>query len=244
MTETKTPTHNLFNMDAVEFLETLENESIDLILCDPPYQSLEKWRKMGTTTRLKQSKSSSNRWFEIFPNERFDELFGEFWRVLKKNSHLYVFSDFETSKHLIQAGEDQAFKFWKPLIFDKMLIGMGYHYRATYEFILFFEKGKRKLNNLGVSDILRAKRIHRGFPAEKPPELSEVLISQSTEEGQVVCDPFCGSGTTGMAALKLGRRFLGNDLDEEMVLVSQISLREALSGDIDNIRKSLRKKLK
>lgn len=235
---------SISNLDAVEWLQTLESESVDLIITDLPYESLEKWRKVGTTTRLKQSKSSSNQWFEIFHNERFDELFKEFHRVLKKNSHLYLFSDDETSDHLKRAGNVVGFKFWKRLIWDKILMGMGYHYRAMYEFILFFEKGKRKLNNLGVPDILRVKRIPRGFPTEKPPELSEIMINQSTQEGDLVVDPFCGSGTTGMAALKLGRKFLGNDLNEEMVQVSKISLREIFSGNIDNIRKLLRKKLK
>ena len=43
--------------------------------------------------------------------------------------------------------ESVGFKFWKPLIWDKQKMGMGYHYRARYEFILFFEKGKRHLND-------------------------------------------------------------------------------------------------
>ena len=50
--------------------------------------------------------------------------------------------------------ERAGFKFWKPLVWDKRTIGMGYHYRARCEFILFFEKGKRRLNDLGVADVL------------------------------------------------------------------------------------------
>ena len=53
---------------------------------------------------------------------------------------------------------------------------MGYHYRARYECVLFFEKGKRRLNDLGIADILEAPRVHGGYPAEKPPEVSEILI--------------------------------------------------------------------
>ena len=47
--------------------------------------------------------------------------------------------------------ERAGFRFWKPLVWDKKTIGMGYHYRARYEFILFFEKGKRRLNDLGIA---------------------------------------------------------------------------------------------
>ena len=62
-----------------------------------------------------------------------------------------------------------------------MKIGMGYHYRARYELILFFEKGKRKLNNLGIPDIIQAPRIRGGYPAEKPEEVADILIRQSTQ---------------------------------------------------------------
>jgi DNA modification methylase len=91
-------------------------------------------------------------------------------------------------------------------------IGMGYHYRARYECILFFEKGKRKLNDLGISDIIQVPRIRNGYPTEKPSEVSEVLISQSTDPGALVLDPFMGAGSVGVAALTLGRRFAGNDI--------------------------------
>ena len=94
---------------------------------------------------------------------------------------------------------------------------MGYHYRARYECILFFEKGKRKLNDLGIADILEAPRINGGYPAEKPPEVSEVLIAQSTEPGELVIDPFMGSGSVGVAAVAHGRDFRGNDLCAEAV---------------------------
>src|SRR5690606_3268514 len=117
--------------------------------------------------------------------------------------------------------------FWKPLVWDKQRIGMGYHYRARYEFILFFEKGKRKLNNLGVPDIIAHPRIHKGYPTEKPVEVSEVLIRQSSEEGQLVLDPFMGSGSTGVAAVRNGRSFLGNDLSPEALSLSRTRLQEA-----------------
>ena len=80
--------------------------------------------------------------------------------------------------------ERAGFKFWKPLVWDKSTIGMGYHYRARYEFILFFEKGKRRLNDLGVADVIAVPRIHRGYPAEKPPAVAEVLIKQSSAAGR------------------------------------------------------------
>jgi site-specific DNA-methyltransferase (adenine-specific) len=208
------PVFDISNMDAVDWLKSQSSDSIDLVVTDPPYESLEKHRKIGTTTRLKKSKSSSNEWFDIFPNARFEELLNEIYRVLKKNSHFYLFCDQETAFHIKPIAESVGFKFWKPIIWDKVNIGMGYHYRARYEFILFFEKGKRKINDLSIPDILEVKRIHRGYPTEKPVALSEILINQSSTEGEIVCDPFMGTASVGRAAIRNGRNFIGCDLSE------------------------------
>ncbi|WP_421188020.1 DNA-methyltransferase [Aeromonas sanarellii] len=202
----------LFRDDAVNWLSTIADASVDLIITDPPYESLEKHRKIGTTTRLKISDGSSNQWFDIFPNERFEELFVDIYRVLKKNSHFYLFCDQETMFHVKPIAEKVGFKFWKPIVWNKMAIGMGYHYRAKYEFILFFEKGKRKLNDLGIPDVLECKRVHRGYPTEKPVALLETLISQSSGHGDLVVDPFFGSGSTLVAAENLGRKAMGCDI--------------------------------
>ncbi|QYJ93750.1 DNA-methyltransferase [Shewanella spartinae] len=204
----------LFQNDAVHWLSTLADASVDLIITDPPYESLEKHRKIGTTTRLKISSGSNNQWFDIFPNERFEQLFIEIYRVLKKNSHFYLFCDQETMFYVKPIAEKVGFKFWKPIVWNKLAIGMGYHYRAKYEFILFFEKGKRKLNDLGIPDVLECKRIHRGYPTEKPVELIETLIKQSSSEGQLVVDPFFGSGSTLIAANNLERKAIGCDISD------------------------------
>lgn len=221
------PTYSLHLADAVDWLRGLPASSVDLVITDPAYESLEKHRKIGTTTRLKHSKSSSNNWFTIFPNHRFPELFAEIYRVLKKNTHFYLFCDATTMFVAKPAAEEAGFHFWKPLIWDKVKIGMGYHYRARYECILFFEKGKRKLADLGQSDIITVSRVHNGYPAEKPVAVSEVLIKQSSRVGELVIDPFLGSGSVGIAAVTSGRCFAGSDICEEAVEIADGRLREA-----------------
>src|SRR5882672_2895149 len=180
----------LFERDAVEWLRDLPDESVDLVVTDPPYESLEKHRAIGTTTRLKHSKASSNDWFRIFPNARFPELFREVYRVLSRDRHFYLFSDAETMFVVKPIAEEAGFKFWKPLVWDKCRLGMGYHYRSRHEFILFFEKGKRRLTDLSIPDIIAHPRVHAGYPTEKPAAVSEVLIRQSTVAGEIVADPF------------------------------------------------------
>ena len=221
------PFFRISQMDSVEWLREMPSLSVDLVVTDPPYESLEKHRAIGTTTRLKRSKASSNDWFTVFPNRRFRELFEEIYRVLKNNTHFYLFCDQETMFIVKPIAEEVGFKFWKPLVWDKQKIGMGYHYRARYEFILFFEKGKRKLNDLSLPDIIQAPRVHSGYPAEKPPEVAEILIRQSTAPGKIVVDPFTGSGAFGVAAIREGRSFYGTDISATAVRLATERLTEA-----------------
>jgi site-specific DNA-methyltransferase (adenine-specific) len=227
--------------DAVAWLRGFDDSSVDLLITDPPYESLEKHRAIGTTTRLKHSKASSNDWFEIFPNRRFAELFVEVHRVLAKNAHFYFFCDHETAFYAKPVAESCGFKFWKPLVWDKRYLGMGYHYRARYELVLFFEKGKRKLRDLSVADVISVPRVRGGYPAEKPVAVSEVLVNQGSEPGELVVDPFCGSGSVGVAAVKHERSFMGCDICAEAVEVSRGRLREA--GAVETPRQSSERQL-
>lgn len=223
---------SLVEADAVAWLHSVPSESADLVVTDPPYESLEKHRAIGTTTRLKHSKASSNDWFSVFPNARFPELLAAIYRVLKRNSHFYLFCDQETMFVVKPMAEAVGFKFWKPLVWDKQRIGMGYHYRSRYEFILFFEKGKRKLANLGQADIIEATRVFNGYPTEKPVDVSTILVEQSSSPGDLVLDPFFGSGSTAAAALSTGRSFAGSDISPEAHKVARARL-NSISGVVE-----------
>jgi site-specific DNA-methyltransferase (adenine-specific) len=215
------PSYALEARDAIAWLRALPAASVDLIITDPAYESLEKHRAVGTTTRLKHSKASSNDWFRVFPNARFEELFVELYRVLKRDAHCYVFCDQETMFVAKPIAEAAGFRFWKPIIWDKCKIGMGYHYRAQYECILFFEKGKRRLNNLGIPDVLAVPRIRAGYPTEKPVELAAILVEQSSRPGDLIADPFLGSGAFGVAAVSGNRHFVGTDVNPEAIQLAE-----------------------
>lgn len=209
--------------DAVKFLKGLDDESVDLFITDPPYESMEKHRSVGTTTRLK------SKWFPIFKDKRMHDLFSECFRVMKKDSHFYVFTNWDTSLVVKPVAEEAGFKAWTPIIWDKVAIGTGYHYRSRYEMIMFFEKGKKKLNSMSIPNVLSYKRVHGGFPTQKPVDLIKTLIEQSSEYGDVVCDPFLGSGSTAVACLKTNRKFIGCDVWDEAIKVSKMRL-DAMMG--------------
>jgi site-specific DNA-methyltransferase (adenine-specific) len=205
------------NRDCLEWLSCLQAGSADLIVTDPAYESLEKHRKIGTTTRLKQSAGSSNEWFPIFPNSNFPEFFRLCYTALGKDRHFYMFCDQETAFLTKPMAEAVGFKWWKALIWDKVAPGMGYHYRCRHEFIMFYEKGKRRLDNNSVPDVLQFKRVVNGYPTEKPVDLIQTLILNSCPGGGLVIDPFTGSGAVGEAALRSGCHFYGCDIKPNAV---------------------------
>lgn len=205
-------------MDAMRWLELLPPESVDLVITDPPYESLEKHRAKGTTTRL------VNDWFPTISNDLYPRLMSLMYGALRSHSHCYIFCDQETAFHLHPAGIAAGFTFWKPLIWDKVAMGMGYHYRARYELIMFFEKGSRQLTDRTMPDVLRAKRVyhtHRLYPTEKPVPLMDMLVRQSARAGEVVMDPFMGSGASLLAAQRRGCQVWGCDLEQRAVDITK-----------------------
>jgi len=213
--------------DAFDLLRSLAPESVDLVVTDPPYESLQIHRARGTTTRL------TTNWFATVPNGRLPELLREVYRVLRSDRHFYLFCDEVTADiikqqqgigaaRLVNGARKCAcgFVYWKEIVWAKTTLdggrirgGTGYHFRAANERILFFEKGKRALNDLGIPDVLMAPRPGVPGPAVKPGAVVRTLIAQSTFEEELVVDPFCGSGVTGVEARGLQRRFLLGDID-------------------------------
>lgn len=214
-------------MDCFTRLGSMDSSSVDLIVTDPPYQSTEKFRTPSPVQRL-------TRWFDVIENEKLPTLLLEFYRVLKQDSHAYIFCSFSTLNELLRMNkflervgtrsrgpmlddfQRGLFTVWKPLVWYKQNTGMGYHYRASYEFILFFEKGKRSLNSNSIRDVLSygMTRSSTKYPTEKPAELLQVLIEQSSNPGDLVLDPFVGSGATIEACLRTRRSFIGGDISE------------------------------
>ena len=206
--------------DALKFLQSQNSSSAGLVITDPAYDSLENHRQIGTTTRL------TGDWFSVVGDDYYRPLFLEIHRVLRPDAHGYCFCDQSTLPLIRDAVRFSALDWFKFLIWDKVHIGMGYRYRARHELIAFFGRGTgRQVADLGVGDVLECPRVHGGYPTEKPVDLLRLLITQSSDPGDLVVDPFTGSGSTGSAALLEGRRFAGCDLDEDAVALAKDRLR-------------------
>lgn len=189
----------LVKADARAWLASLPPESVDLIVTDPPY-------KFG-------GRRIFRRWFEELADEAWLAILAELYRVLRADRHLYLFCNARTKPIFDEAASAAGFGVRTPLIWDKQSIGLGRGWRSQYEFICLYEKGKRRLRDDKCANILGARRVAGGYPTEKPVSIISTIIGQASQEGELVLDPFCGSGNVGRAAREQGRRVRLCDVD-------------------------------
>ena len=212
----------LINGNAIDFMKTLEDESVDLIVTDPPYKVTARGNA-GNSGGMMQSKLSMQG--KIFKHNDIKpiEYIPEFYRLLKDGSHCYIMTNHVNLQEMLNTTTECGFHFIKSLIWNKGNKIMGKFYMSQFEYILFFRKGKgKKINKCGTADILNVpnkktkgedgKNIH---DTEKPVELMKILIENSSQEGELVLDPFLGVGATAMACKELNRDYIGIELDEK-----------------------------
>lgn len=212
----------LLNQDVREVFKTIPDNSIDLVVTDPPYKTTSRGNA-GTSGGMLQKEINKKGQVFKHNNIKPQEYIPELYRVLKDGSHCYIMTNHVNLQEMINVATESGFKFVKCLIWDKGNKIMGQYYMSSFEYILFLRKGKAKrINNCGTADILRVPNIKlKGedgknlHDTEKPVELMKIMIDNSSNEGDIVFDPFMGIGSTGVACLELNRRFIGVELDEQ-----------------------------
>ena len=223
----------LINGDCLNTLKNIPNESIDLIVTDPPYLTTSRGNAGNSGGMLQKDVNKKGKVF-TYNNINCKEYAPEFYRLLKDGSHCYVMTNHINLIDMLNTFTDVGFHFIKSLIWNKGNKIMGQYYMSQYEYILFFRKGKgKKINNCGTSDILSisnkktkdkdGKNIH---DTEKPVELMEVLVNNSSQENELVLDPFMGVGSTGIACIKNKRNFIGIEIDKNYFNIAKSRLEE------------------
>ena len=90
--------------------------------------------------------------------------------------------------------------------------------------------GGKQMKDVWTGSLTKpSEKVEGKHPTQKPEYLLERIILASTEEGQVILDPFCGSGTTGVEAVRYGRKFIGIDVSEEYMEISKKRLEKVLN---------------
>ena len=224
--------------DARDGLAQLETGSVDLVVCDPHYTNISGGNKNPKAPKgilTANDGKASIRHNHSHVADYADELF----RVLKDNAHCYVMTNLKNLFRIKEAFIKAGFKLHNLLGWKKNTANPNRWYMKNQEYTLFFRKGKPfRINDCGKKSFVTCDELPWGdevelihefpnptgdaklHPTEKPVGLMRLYIEQSSQPGDVVLDPFMGSGTTGVAARQAGREFIGFDIDLQHVMTA------------------------
>ena len=216
----------IFHGDCVELLPKVPDESVNSVITDPPYF-------LGMTHNGQKGCFNDLAICKPF----YEKLFTEYKRILKPDGCVYFFCDW------------RSYAFYYPimnavlgvknmLVWDKKA-GPGNYYTYQHELIIFTTK-RHALNVKGTYSVINnipafasgakktnGEKIH---PTQKPVELIEKFILDSTNEDGTILDTFMGSGTSGVACINTGRKFIGMELDGGYFEIAKARLEKALSA--------------
>lgn len=208
--------NEVFQGDCLKHLASLSANSVDCVLTDPPYLISYKDRS---------GRSIANDDNDVWVAPLFDELY----RVLKDNSFCITFCALPSIVAFMQAAQSAGFRSIGQLIWPKRYSTSRYHLAFKHEQALVFAKGKPAKPEKALSTIQKwhysGNELH---PTQKHTDVLKVLIEHFTKEGDLVLDPFCGSGSTLVAAKQLSRHYIGMELDESYVKTALERLEHAI----------------
>lgn len=162
------------------------------------------------------------------PNPK--EWMGECYRVLKDGTHFYTFCNTNDILKYLTVANEVGFKLHNIITMIKDTGMPNRWYLKNCELILFFRKGKAKpINDMSSRDWVHVtmpkQKTGKFHITQKPTELITMLITNSSQKGEVVLDPFMGSGTTGVACKNTERNFIGIEIEPKYfeIATSRIS---------------------
>lgn len=210
--------------DAIAHMATMKASSIDLICTDPPFKVISGGSNIGAndgrpTGILAKNDGKIFKHNDIKPSEFMPLLY----RVLRPGRDAYVMTNNLNLADMLNAAEDAKFKFHGLLSWDKNNCTPSRWYMKDREWVLYLYKAPaRPINNPGSKQGFPCDNPrNKKHPTEKPVALMQHYIENSTRPGWRVFDPFMGSGSTGVACMASGRRFVGIEVDPQYYKVAQ-----------------------
>ena len=227
--------YKLIKGDCLEVMKRIEDNSIDLVVTDPPYKCISggKPNKKGQPSgMLSKNDGKIFKHNDIKPEVWIKEVY----RILKEESQCYIMTNTLNMENYLRICRETGFKLHNILVWKKNNVTPSRWYMKNAEFTLFLRKGKAKtINNVGSKMVHEFDNIigNKKHPTEKPIDLMKLYIENSSNEKDIVLDPFMGGGSTGIACVDVNRKFIGLELDEKYF--------EIAKERIDNTYKELNK---
>ena len=208
---------NLMHGDCLKLMKTIPDGSVDLCVSDIPYKLTSGGKGDGANSKRPKGILKDNNQIVIVP--KFEDWLPELYRVMKDGSHIYLMCNFKNLNDLMNKTLKAGFKNINLLVWEKNNCTPSQFYMKNCEYTLLIRKGASKY----INDIGGSKTVHRFeniignkvHPTEKPIDLMEFYVKNSSNEGDMVLDMFMGSGSTGVACKNTNRNFIGIELDEK-----------------------------
>ena len=223
-------------MDCLEGLKQIPDNSIDLVVTDPPYEI-----QTSGAGIYKQPDKQYVKELNLMKDGFSPEILDELCRVLKK-INIYLFCSQKQIIPLLDYFVKEKGCNWNLLTWHKTnpVPACNNKYLTDTEFILFFrEKGVKIYGEFKtkftyyVTPLNQKDKKSYKHPTIKPLEIVENLIINSSREGDVILDPFIGSGTTAVASKKLNRNYIGFEISEEYCKIAEKRVSELEAQEIN-----------
>ena len=229
----------LYNDDALHILNGIENNSVDLIVTDPPYEVSTKSIGGTLQTRMKVDKAFHDlENLEITEGYAIDKYADKFMQIMKE-PNIYIWCNKKQIPTYFDIYVNKYNCLFDIICWHKTnaLPTYSNKYLSDTEYLLYFHSGKGKCFPQSYEDAKtfylapinhKDKNLY-GHPTIKPLDLTEKIIRNSSKENDTILDCFMGSGTTGVACKNLNRDFIGIEINEKYFNIAQ--------NRIDNINK-------
>ena len=202
--------------DCLEVMKSIPDWSIDCIITDPPYKCIS-WGKPDKSKWAPSWILQKNDG-KIFQENDIDvkDYAGEFYRILKDWTHCYVMCNMLNLKDFMLEFEKAWFYIHNLLVWEKNNVTPNKWYMKNAEYVLFMKKWKAKfINNCWSKQVHKfTNPTNKLHPTEKPVELMEFYINNSSNEWDVILDPFAWSFTTAVACENTNRKWICIEKDE------------------------------
>lgn len=208
--------NKIYNMDCIEGMKLIKDNSIDLTITDPPY-NISKNNNFKTMGRSGIDFGEWDKEFDLF------SYMDEVYRILNKNGSFVVFNDWKNLGKIVDYAEILGFVTKDMIRLEKtnpMPRNRDRRYITDFECAIWFTMPKAKWifnrQNEGYERPKFVGNVEKGLhPTQKNTKLMEWLIKIHSNEQMTILDPFMGSGTTAIACINTNRNFIGFELDKK-----------------------------
>lgn len=234
--------NRIHKIDAIKALKQLKDKSVDLVVTDPPYNIASKNKMTIQQGKLISTAEAWGSWdtFHPFDYDIFImQVISECYRVLKPGGTFYMFTSRENNGYFIRKAVQRGFTYRNQLAIVKTTQLPSWSkrtWRSAFELCMFLTKDRPKtFNFLSQQECVNLYRYHirhkrTKHPTEKPLDFIRKLVMVSSDEGDLVLDPFMGSGTTAVACKETARNFLGFELNPDYIAMSRERLKQVKGG--------------